>query len=950
MTLTLDRVPDFEHNVAKMAALSPCLTEDTLTLLLWGQAEAHDTDAALEHIASCDECRVVVARLARASSVQHSSTHETSRIEAPSDIRPGASIGRYVVLHCVGAGGMGIVYAAYDPELDRKVALKLLRARGTKRETREATRALLAKEAHALARVSHPNVVAAYDVGQYGELVTMVLEFVEGMTLRAWVATRPRTAREVLALFSQVGLGLGAAHDAGVVHRDMKPENVLVGADGRPRVTDFGLALTTGGDDSPHAPAGTYAYMAPEQLHGRRLDARADQFAFAVSLHEALVGTRPFVADTRISLLAKIERGLPIRSPRGVPVRVWRALRKALAHDPEARFASMKAMVDELTPRSRRVERALLTLVAAGAIGLAAFGLVHERRLAREAVCKNAGDRLSSVWSAARRDEVKRAFLAETTVPFRETALASVIGALDAYGEAWGKARVDVCEATRVRGEQSEALLDERMACLDDRRMDLGFLVDELAKGTPKVIERSVEATTGLRSVEACAARGPLHVASEPRGPGAGEGERKIVARARAEIDVGEMQAAEKALSAVVSGDRALGDGRLRGEAELLLGTARSYGNDLPKAEENLLEAAWSAESIGDDETVARAFLELAKVEGNLLAHKQEGERYERQADATLARMGKPTELLVELSLTHAQREYRATEYDQARTHAHEALDALEKHGHGQSTSAATAWNLLGVMASDQGKMAEAREAVGKALEIRERLLGAQHPLVSDSLNNLGMIELSDGSYEDAIATLDRVLHNYDALSAAKNPGMADAYCNRGLARMKLRDYAGARADFEQSVSIAVEVLGDHPYTAGFVVNLGDLDRSVGMPDKAMTEYARAEAILARTKSPNPRAMASVLGGKGQAELMLGRPAEAEKTLARALALSDSASLDPVDGAEIQLAMARALHLLHKDAPRTRELATTARKAYATSLPAHQEDLDAVDRFLAEAP
>jgi eukaryotic-like serine/threonine-protein kinase len=933
-----------------MATCGPCLTEDTLTLLAWGQAKPHDADAALEHIASCDACRDVVAELAQRSSVRQSSVRGQASLGAPLDIRPGASIGRYVILQCVGAGGMGIVYAAYDPELDRKVALKLLRARGTKREARHATQALLAKEAHALARVSHPNVVAAYDVGQYGELVTMVMEFVEGVTLRAWIAARRRSVEEVLALFSQIGLGLAAAHGAGVVHRDMKPENVLVGTDGRPRVTDFGLALTAGAEQTAHGRAGTVSYMAPEQLEDRRVDALADQFSFAVSLHEALVGVRPFAAESRDALVVNIQRGLPARAPRSIPRRVWRAMRRALAYAPEARFASMKALVDELAPRSRRIERTLATLVAAGAIALAAYGLVHERRLEREAVCRNAGDRLSNVWGDARRQELKKAFLAETSVPFRETALASVVGALDAYADAWGRTRVDVCEATRVRGEQSEALLDARMGCLDERRLELGFLVDELARPTPKVIEKSVEATTGLRTVESCAAIRPLAGVTDVREivSGALDAERKTVARARAKVDVGEMRAAETELASFLSGERAPGDAHVWAEAELLVGTARSFGDDLPKAEDNLLEAAWSAEAMGDDETVARAFLQLALVEGNLLAHKQEGERYERQAKATLARMGKPIELEIELSLRQAGREYRAAEYESAGKDAREALDTLEHQGRSQSTSAATAWNLLGVMASDQGRMAEAQEAIGKALAIRERLLGRQHPLVSDSLNNLGMIELSLGHYEEAIRTIDRAIRNSETESAPKDSGRADAYCNRGLARMKLHDYEGARADFEESVSIAEDVLGDHPYTAGFLSNLGDLDRAVGLPDKGIAEYARAEAILARTKTSNPRVLASVLSGKGQAELSLGHPGDAEKTLTRALALSDSASLDPVDGAEIQVAMARALQALHKDGPRARELATAARKAYETSLPAHQEEVDTVDRFLAD--
>src|SRR5215470_6274154 len=202
----------------------------------------------------------------------------------------GTRFGRYEVLRHAGAGGMGDVYAAYDPELERNVALKLLRP-----GTAGARAAELKREAQALARLAHANVVAVHDVGTSDGQVYVAMELVEGPTLRAWLAEKPRTAVEILAVFDAAGQGLSAAHGAGLVHRDFKPENVLLGADGRARVTDFGLAVAAGAAGEL---AGSVPYMAPEQLQGEAVDARADQFAFAVALYEALYGERPFAGST----------------------------------------------------------------------------------------------------------------------------------------------------------------------------------------------------------------------------------------------------------------------------------------------------------------------------------------------------------------------------------------------------------------------------------------------------------------------------------------------------------------------------------------------------------------------------------------------------------------------------------------------------------------------------
>src|ERR1700722_14732513 len=261
----------------------------------------------------------------------------TSANEAGEPALSAATMGRYLVLERIGEGGMGVVYKAYDPGLDRRVALKGLRQSpdgiGSDEER-------LVREGKAMAQLAHPNVVAVYDVGVHDERVFVAMEFVEGQTLRAWLEPR-RSLSEVLAMFVQAGRGLCAAHDAGFVHRDFKPDNVLVGNDGRVRVVDFGLARpsTREGPTSDRVPsahdpaasvdasmsehaslAGTPRYMPPEQLSGERLDARADQFAFCASLWEAVFGQPPFEAPNLLLLLDTLRTG-KLREPtrRDVP-------------------------------------------------------------------------------------------------------------------------------------------------------------------------------------------------------------------------------------------------------------------------------------------------------------------------------------------------------------------------------------------------------------------------------------------------------------------------------------------------------------------------------------------------------------------------------------------------------------------------------------------------------
>ncbi len=366
------------------SVLAECLDDNVVADLVDGRLEGAALATAEAHLAACETCRTVVARVAGPSAasggVDGYATTLSGDVEGE-DVRleSGARVGRYEVIDVLGAGAMGTVYAARDPSLDRKVALKLIRAKAAGPDLE----ARLLREAQAMARLSHPEVIAVYDVGKHGDRLFIAMELVDGGTLREWLEAAPRTSREILAVYLRAGRGLAQAHAAGIVHRDFKPDNVLVGKDGRVRVTDFGLARDAQRDEPVDAkPAvnetatveaaltrtgavvGTPVYMAPEQLRGQVADVRSDVYGFCVALYEALYGERPFEGRTLNALIAS-KAASNVRPPppnSKVSQRVRRALLAGLRAKPEERYASMNAALDAL----ERAAKASKVSVVAG--------------------------------------------------------------------------------------------------------------------------------------------------------------------------------------------------------------------------------------------------------------------------------------------------------------------------------------------------------------------------------------------------------------------------------------------------------------------------------------------------------------------------------------------------------------------------------------------------------
>jgi tetratricopeptide (TPR) repeat protein len=439
-----------------------------------------------------------------------------------------SKIGRYPILRRLGAGGMGVVYAAYDEVLDRRLAIKVLHSHAWDADGRRRERLL--REAQAMARVSHPNLITVHEVGTAEAALFIAMEFVSGPTLKPWLAKQPRSWREVVAVFIQIADGLSALHDAGLVHRDVKPANLIIGDDGRVRVLDLGL-VGANRDDSIESGAGltleesssfnrigepltktgerlgTPAYMSREQFLGLELTPASDTFAFSIMLHEALFDAHPFMKKgaTFYELQTNVVDNKLVPPPSSSQVPAWLAalVASGLAPDPKDRPASMRAYAQALTHDPSRTRRRSLATVGVALVAAIA-GVVLARSPASEAVpsCDGAEQVIAQVWNEARAEEVRAAMLA-TDRSYAAPLADRITSELDDYAAAWASAHTRTCEE-HARGDHSAALLDARMACLHHGRQVLAETVSLLSESNPELVTHAGQMVAKLPRLEPC--------------------------------------------------------------------------------------------------------------------------------------------------------------------------------------------------------------------------------------------------------------------------------------------------------------------------------------------------------------------------------------------------------------------------------------------------------------
>ena len=883
--------------------------ENTILAFVEGRLVAAEAGRLDDHIDACEPCRLLVIAAARASLTPGSDAEDASPPPVFDDTAPlerGARLDRYTIADVLGRGGMGIVYAAHDPTLDRKVALKVLRAEVTARVGADIASARLLREARIAARLSHPNVVTIYDVDSHGGQIFLAMEYVDGQPLSAWLDEGPHPTREILERFTQAGRGLVAAHGAGLVHRDFKPANVLLGKDGRVRVSDFGLAGWTGEDASGKATAegagtaltrtgallGTPLYMSPEQHRGERAGPRADQFSFAVALYEALYRRSAFEGKTLDELAASKARG-PAEPPGGgeVPEHVRRALLRALRPQQEERFPSMEALLQQLDADPARTRRRAAVAVLAGV--LVAAGLVVPAWIAREQqrVCRGAEVKLSGVWDDARRAAVRDAFGASKE-PFAPVALAQVERALDAQATAWVAGHVDACEATRVRGEQAESVLALRMACLDLRAKELKALVDIFSEADGATVGRAVQAVNAMTPVRTCAdvaaLSGPLPPPDDPAMRARIDAARGQLARGKALYDAAKFPTARALADEVVVEAKAIAHQPLLADALDLLGKLQQSQGAHAEAEATYLASIRAAEAGRHDWQAANGLTSLVFLAGHPLGRPADAHRWAELAAGAIARLGGDAEFEAALA-------------------GNEATVYVE-----------------------EGKLDRALEAASRAHTLEQRLHGDAHLHTAKVKTNLGAALVALGRYAEARGHYQGALATFEGMLGPDHPACATVLNNSVEVHVRLNDLPAARAAAERALSIRERALGpEHPALATTLLNLAEVRMMERAFADALPRLTRVVAIYEKALGPTHPNLAEPLEKLGELHMDTGEPTTAIPLIERALALRASGAEGPYKDASTRFLLARALVAAGSDHARAKKLAEEARVTYA---------------------
>ena len=762
------------------------------------------------------------------------------------DLKEGAVIDRYQILGLVGKGGMGAVYKAYDPELDRSIAIKILTAVPQEGETASRPQARLMREAQALAKLSHPHVVAVHDVGTYAEGVYIAMEYVKGKTIREWLKQDTPNQKEIIGVLSKAGKGLVAAHTEGIVHRDFKPDNVIVGEKGQIKVLDFGVARAAGKEDmavsqqkasvldrslpgekylsTPLTQAGsmvgTTVYMAPEHFSFQALDEKTDQFSFCVTLFESLYGKRPFTGNTAQALKEKIENGrVEIPGDANVPKWIEEIILKGLSVSKEDRYRSMWELLQALEhdpeiAKSQRRKKQLLaatfvvSAVAFLGIGYVLFGQSHK-------LCTGADRKIDSVWSNTKKAHVKEAFV-KTGISYANDSFIRVARRLEQYLQNWKTDYWEACRATRVRKEQSEEMLDLKMGCMNRHFQNAAALIRVFGKADKTVVQKSVQAVSSLSGFSNCndvdALQAKIPPPKDDQTKTKVDAIREHLAEIEALVNTGKYRDGLDQLIEVEKRAKTIDYLPVHAQALYHLGEIYERVGEYKMAETALKSAVKAAGKSKDTLLVAKTMVLLVWVIGYQQSRHEEGLLLSEAAEAVLD-LG-PANVPIRSSLH----------------------------------------NRLGGLYFGTGNPSQSMENFQKALKLRSGYLSREHPSIALILNNIGAVYWARGEYDKALEYYLETLAIQTKTLGPRHPVVGSLLCNIGGVYKLNREYDKALDYYNDSLAIREETLGPiHPDVAFSLSSIGDLLVEQGKPKKALTYLERAIAICEKmTCDPDP--------------------------------------------------------------------------------------------------
>lgn len=871
--------------MAEVSSPQSCPDEEALLMFASSEIPPAERAAIESHLDQCGICSELVAHLAKSplvdsrpasggtprssggSDTGHDSEGEEEVTILPRRLVRGDTVSRYVVLDELGHGGMGVVYAAYDPDLDRKVAIKLLRPRLVGEPQ---GRGRLLREAKTLGALSHRNVVTVFDVGTEGEQVFVAMEFISGRTLREWVRDARLDWRTVTRRYSEAGRGLAAAHEQGIVHRDFKPSNVLLAADGRVVVVDFGLAraeqakrlvrpLIGGGAGTvsiakPGVVVGTPAYMAPEQAEGTST-AASDQYSFCVSLCEALVHGD---CDGETS-----EIGLDVARAPG-PVRA--ILRQGLSPDPADRFGSMSALLDALQKATRR---AVGGWVVGGAaiVGLGASGLLL---VPTTDPCASSAEAIESSWGPSRKADVEAAF-ARTEVAFADASWRSAETELDGWAGRWLEASGTVCKAPE------SSVREMQQACLSLQHSKFAKLVDLLTAADRSLVAEAPGAVAKLPDVSRCLS--PTDIAPLPTEPTARaeviatlEAVGELAVRTDGRVADGAIERGRELVSEAIRTEH----GPAIAVAQFELARACMHLSQMECAEEGFYEAIWSAEAGRDALTAAKSWTQLVWLYAYHNYDVDNARRAGRHAEAALDRFGGDPELEITLGSNLVWMEMRAGETRQA----DERVRAMLSRPGLTKGDVAMLRNTLSSVLIQEGRFEEALITLHEAEREAVAELGTDHPNllqtrsnIAWSLRSLGRPAEAEQIYRRSLATARETYGPHHDRVAALSMNLATTLTDSGKVE-------AARTRFEEAVAGYTAVHGpDHPTVGRARAALAQIEFDAGNFEVALENFNQAIATLLREGEPDDLPLLAPTVNRGMVLSELGRYEEAERDL-----------------------------------------------------------------------